>query len=492
MTKNTLYWHDYETFGIDPMRDRPVQFAGIRTDEDLNIIGEPLNIMARPAPDCLPHPISSLITGITPQQALEQGLPEAEFITRILSELSQPGTCGVGYNSLRFDDEVTRNTLYRNLHDAYGREWQNGNSRWDMIDVVRVCHDLRPEGIVWPRRKDADRPSFKLEELSVANGIAHEQAHDALSDVYATLAIARLIREKQPKLYAFLYKLRRKQAVLKTIDLKEMTPILHTSGMYGSDHGNTRLVVPLASHPVNKNSIIVFDLAQDPAMLLETGAKTLAERLYTASEDLPDGVERPALKQLYVNKCPVIAPTSTLTGEAARRLNIDLMTGKRNRQTLLNARKELQKKMAKVFEPREFEPVSDPDLMIYAGGFFDGNDKTQMQAIHDTDPLALGEHSWSFTDKRLPEMLFRYRARSYPETLNADEQAQWLEHCRARLIDGEAGHFSFREFHAEIEQLRNGMQADDGNRALLDEVAAFGAELESFVQVYKDTTSRRN
>ena len=483
MTQNTLYWHDYETFGLDPARDRPVQFAGIRTDEDLNIVGEPLNIMARPVADTLPHPISSLITGITPQQALEQGLPEAEFITRILAELSQPGTCGAGYNSLRFDDEVTRNTLYRNLYSPYEREWQNGNSRWDIIDMVRACHDLRPEGIVWPRRADANRPSFRLEELTSANGIAHEQAHDALSDVYATIAIARLIREKQPRLYDFLYRLRRKNEVLKYIDLKEMTPILHTSGMYGTDHGNTRLVVPVAAHPSNSNSIIVFDTAQNPDMLLELGAKTLRERLYTANADLPDGVERPALKQILVNKCPVVVPTSTLTGDAAKRLRIDLITGRRNRQTLLSARKAIQQKIDKIFEPREFEPVTDPDLMIYSGGFFNDGDKARMSAIHNTDPQELGTQSWSFADKRLAEMLFRYRARNYPETLSAEEQAQWLEHCRARLLDGESGHFTFMEFHAEIEQLRTEIEADDQKTRLLDDVAAYGAELQSFVRM---------
>ena len=483
MTQNTLYWHDYETFGLDPARDRPVQFAGIRTDEELNILGEPLNIMARPAPDTLPHPISSLITGITPQKALEQGLPEAEFIARILAELSLPGTCGVGYNSLRFDDEVTRNTLYRNLYSPYDREWQNGNSRWDIIDMVRACHDLRPEGIVWPRRADADRPSFRLEELTLANGIAHEQAHDALSDVYATIAIAKLIREKQARLYDFLYRLRRKKEVLKYIDLKEMTPILHTSGMYGSDHGSTRLVVPVAAHPSNSNSIIVFDLAQAPDLLLDLGAKTLRERLYTANEDLPKGVERPALKQILINKCPVIAPTSTLTGDAAKRLRIDLIMGKRNRQTLLHARKAIQQKIAKIFEPREFEPVTDPDLMIYAGGFFNDSDKAQMSAIHDTDPQELGTQSWSFADKRLPEMLFRYRARNYPETLSTDEQAQWLEHCRARLVNGESGHLTFTDYHAEIEQLRGEMAADDHRSTLLNDLASFSAELDSFVRL---------
>jgi exodeoxyribonuclease-1 len=483
MTQNTLYWHDYETFGLDPARDRPVQFAGIRTDEDLNIVGEPLNIMARPAPDILPHPISSLITGITPQQALQQGLPETGFIARILVELSKPGTCGVGYNSLRFDDEVTRNTLYRNLYSPYDREWQNGNSRWDIIDMVRACHDLRPEGIVWPSRADADRPSFRLEELTLANGIAHEQAHDALSDVHATLAIAKLIRERQPKLYEFLYRLRRKKAVLKYIDLKEMTPILHTSGMYGSEHGSTRLVVPLAPHPSNRNSIIVFDLAQNPDLLLDLGAKTLRERLYTANEDLHEGVERPALKQLLINKCPVIAPTSTLTGDAAKRLRIDLITGKRNRQTLLHARKSIQQKLARIFEPRDFAPVTDPDLMIYAGGFFNDSDKALLNAIHDTDPQKLGQQSWNFADKRLPEMLFRYRARNYPETLSGEEKAQWLEHCRARLVDGESGHFKLTDFRAEIKQLRSDMAVDDQGNRILDDVAAFGAELESLVRL---------
>ncbi|MEJ2141673.1 MAG: exodeoxyribonuclease I [Gammaproteobacteria bacterium] len=481
MTQNTLYWHDYETFGIDPQRDRPVQFAGIRTDEELNIIGEPLNIFCRPSPDNLPHPISSLITGITPQQALEQGLAEAEFIQRIYAELSEPGTCGVGYNSLRFDDEVTRNTLYRNLFDPYGREWQNGNSRWDIIDVVRACRDLRPEGIVWPMREDVERSSFKLEELTVANGISHEHAHDALSDVYATIAIAKLIKDKQPKLYDFLYKLRRKQEVLKHIDLKELTPILHTSGMYGSDHGNTRMVVPIAMHPTNKNSIIVFDLAQDPSVLLDHGANKLRDLLYTPNDEIPEGKQRPALKQLIVNRCPVIAPTSTLTGDTSERLNIDLMTSMKHRQAVLASRKDIQQKVAKIFEPREYEKQTDPDLMIYGGGFFSENDKRLMETIRNTAPDELGTQTWTFDDKRLPEMLFRYRARNYPETLNADEQAEWLEHCRARLVNGDSGHLNFEGFYAEIEQLRKEEELDNDKSRLLDEVEAFGRELDTYI-----------
>jgi len=481
MSENTLYWHDYETFGTDTQRDRPVQFAGVRTDEDLNIVGEPLNIFARPAPDTLPHPVSSLITGITPQEALEKGMPEDEFIARILKELSEPGTCGVGYNSLRFDDEVTRHTLYRNLYEPYGREWQNGNSRWDIIDLVRACRDLRPEGIIWPQRQDAERSSFKLEELAAANGIGHEQAHDALSDVYATIALAKLIKEKQPKLYEFCYKLRRKKEVLKYLDLKDLTPILHTSGMYGSDYGNTRLVVPLAAHPVNKNSIIVFDLSQDPSLLLELGHKKLRERLYTAAADLPEGVERPALKQILINKCPVIAPLNTLTGGAAKRLNIDLVRCQQNRQALLAARKPIMEKLPKVFAPQEFEPQSDTDLMLYGGGFFSDSDKRKMQQVHDTAPEELGAQTWVFEDSRLLEMLFRYRARNYPETLSAEEQAQWLEHCRHRLLEGEAGNRTFADFFAEIERIRNEESPDDRGRKILAEVEMFGRELQGYI-----------
>lgn len=483
MAGNTLYWHDYETFGTDAQRDRPVQFAGVRTDEELNIIGEPLNIFARPAQDTLPQPMSTLITGITPQQALEKGLPESEFIARILAELAHPGTCGVGYNSIRFDDEVTRNTLYRNLYDPYGREWQNGNSRWDIIDMVRACRDLRPEGIVWPVKEENGRTSFKLEELTQANGIGHDQAHDALSDVYATIALARLIREKQPRLYEFCYRLRRKQEVSKYIDLREMTPILHTSGMYGSDHGNTRLVVPLAPHPVNKNSVIVFDLSQDPSMLLELGHKKLRERLYTRTEDLPEGVERPALKQILLNKCPVIAPLNTLDGAAAKRLQIDLVQCQQNRHTLLASRKTVQAKIAKIFEPQPLEGITDPDLMIYSGGFFSDNDKRTMQRIHEVEPQELAAQTWVFEDQRLPELLLRYRARNYPETLSADERAQWLEHCRARLVEGEAGHLSFEGFFAEIERLRVEEQLDARARELLGQVEAYGRQLQEMLQL---------
>ncbi|HEY3487270.1 MAG TPA: exodeoxyribonuclease I, partial [Gammaproteobacteria bacterium] len=232
----SFYWFDYETSGVDPARDRPVQFAGVRTDADFRPIGEPLTIYCRFSDDILPQPDSCLITGITPQLANARGMNEVEFARRIHEELSQPGTCAVGYNSIRFDDEVTRYLFYRNFYDPYEREYKNGNSRWDIIDMVRMCYALRPEGISWPQHEDG-APSFRLEHLSKANGIKHEAAHDALSDVYATIGMAKLIKEKQPRLYEYLYNLRQKQEVSRLLNLRDRQPLLHTSSMFPSQTG---------------------------------------------------------------------------------------------------------------------------------------------------------------------------------------------------------------------------------------------------------------
>ena len=318
----SYYWHDYETFGADPSRDRPVQFAGLRTDAELNPIGEPLVIYARPANDYLPHPEACLVTGITPQLALEKGMPECEFIARIHEELARPGTCGVGYNSVRFDDEVTRYTLYRNFYDPYAREWQNGNSRWDIIDMVRAAHALRPEGIEWPLREDG-LPSFRLEDLTKANGIDHGAAHDALSDVEATIALARLIRQRQPRLYDYVNGHRDKKSALSMLHLDSLRPVLHVSGMFGAARDNIALITPLAAHPKNKNEIICYDLMVDPADLLGETPEELTRRLYTRADELPEGVQRPGIKSVHINKCPVLVTAKMADPATAERLGID-------------------------------------------------------------------------------------------------------------------------------------------------------------------------
>ncbi|MAN52210.1 MULTISPECIES: exodeoxyribonuclease I [unclassified Marinimicrobium] len=437
----TLYWHDYETWGEVPAQDRPSQFAGVRTDENLNIIGDPLMLYCRPVVDCLPKPEACLVTGITPQMALEKGVAEPEFIATIMAELGQPGTCGVGYNSIRFDDEVTRYTLYRNFYDPYEREWRNGNSRWDLIDVVRMTRALRPEGIQWPDY-DNGKPCFKLEKLTEANGLDHAAAHDALSDVYATIAMARLVRDRQPKLYEHAYRLRDKRFAAGFIDIDGHRPLLHISGMYPAERGNAALVLPLALHPANKNSVLVFDLSESPEDLLSASEDSLRERLFTRSEDLPEGTRRPALKEVHLNKTPMIAPANTLDERTARRLGIDKAQAEVHWRQLadltLSEQQRLRAKLQSIYRAPGFEPRTDPDQQLY-DGFFDDHDKKLMTELRRAQPEALAANVFDFHDQRLPELLFRYRGRHFPDSLSDEERRQWRDFCYRRLTDPAAG-----------------------------------------------------
>jgi len=476
MTDFSFYWHDYETFGADPARDRPSQFAGVRTDTDFNIIGEPLVIFCKPAADILPQPEACLITGITPQQALEQGVCEAEFIRQIHAEFSQPGTCAVGYNSVRFDDEVSRYTLYRNFYDPYAREWQNGNSRWDIIDMVRVCCALRPEGINWPTH-DNGMPSFKLEQLTAANGISHESAHDALSDVHATIAMAKLIKQKQPKLFDYLLKLRSKHEVASMLNVAEKLPVLHTSAMYPAHRFCTTLIMPVAVHPTNKNGVICYDLSVDPAPLLSLDVDQITEQLYTPASELPEGAVRIPLKTIHINRCPVVVTSKLMDESVAERIQLDLPEARKHYQALVKAQG-LAEKLSEVFAERSFPERTDPDVMLYSGGFFSQNDKAVMAQVRSSSPDELREHSFVFEDARLDDMLFRYRARNFPESLSAEELQQWHEFRYYRLTDPEADvSISMEEFLETTQTLLNDEACSERDRTILEELQDYSDSL---------------
>lgn len=430
----SIFWYDYETTGINPRCDRPLQVAGIRTDAQLNEIGTPLNLYCQLSDDILPHPAACLITGITPQRLAEQGLPEAEFMTRLHAELATPGTCTAGYNSLRFDDEVTRYSLYRNFFDPYAREWQGGNSRWDLIDLLRTAYALRPEGIVWP--EEDGRVSLRLERLTQANGIEHGQAHDALSDVRATIALARLLREKQPRLYEFLYQQRSKQKVLEQIQL--LQPLIHISGRFSAARHYLSVVLPLAWHPKNRNALIVCDLQLDPAVLLDLDAQSLRQRLYTRRDELASGELPVPLKLLHVNRCPVLAPLSVLRDVDKQRLDLDMELLQQRVSALRTSREDWQDKLQTLYAEEAFVPSEDPEQQLY-DGFFTERDRRLCDQVRRVDPQELAQQAWPFDDARLPELLFRYRARNFAQTLSADESERWLNFCRQRLTRAESG-----------------------------------------------------
>jgi exodeoxyribonuclease-1 len=470
MAPHTFLWHDYETFGLNTRRDRPSQFAGIRTDAELNEIGEPLMLYCQPANDYLPDPASCLITGITPQHCLQHGLPEHAFAAQIEQVLGQPGTIGVGYNTIRFDDEVTRHLFWRNLIDPYAREWQNECGRWDLLDVVRMAYALRPEGIVWPIKQDgpfAGKPSFKLEDLARSNGLLHEAAHDALSDVRATIALARLIRAAQPKLFDFCLGLHKKDRVAAELGLpatrQTARPFLHVSGMFPSERGCLAVMWPLATHPTNKNELLAWDLAHDPSELPLLDVVTLRLRLFSKSAELPEGVQRLPLKSVHLNKSPmVVRKLQTLSPEMAKKWGIDMQAALRHAEIAAGL-PDMSAIWPEVFQrPAAATPDVDEDLY---GGFIGNTDRRRLNQLRALPPAELAHSRMGFDDERLPELVFRYRARNFADTLTPDESERWEAHRAAWLLDGEGGARNVDALFAEIDTLQE--TADERGEAVL-------------------------
>ncbi len=479
----TFFWHDYETSGADTRRDRPLQFAGIRTDAELNIIEEPVMFYCKPADDLLPHPEACLITGITPQQALREGVCEAEFMALIHKELSRPGTCGVGYNSIRFDDEITRQALYRNFYDPYAREWQNGCSRWDIIDMLRLTRALRPEGIEWPLNADG-QPSLRLEDLTKANGIDHGQAHDALSDVYATIGMAKLVKERQPRLYQYALENRTKQTIQGMLDVLTMKPVLHISSMYPVEWGNAAIVAPVAQHPVNRNSVLAYDLRVDPTPLLSLPVEEIRRLLYTRREDLAAGEQRIPIKEIHINKAPIVAPAGMLTKVEAERLNISGDDCRTHLQ-MLRGSAELQQKLAAVFAERPFEEDLDPDHGLYSGGFFGAADKAAMERIRSTPAEQLASLELAFQDPRLEEMLLRYKARNYPASLNDEERERWEEYRKLKLLGpNNGGYLTMSELFVRLNEQYQKPDLSQRNRDILEELALYAEAIYPLDEMY--------
>jgi exodeoxyribonuclease-1 len=496
----TFLWHDYETFGASPMVDRPAQFAAQRTDMDLQETGEPVVVFCAPADDVLPHPAACLITGITPQIARDKGVCETEFAGRVLQEMSQPGTCSVGFNSVRFDDLVSRTLFYRNLRDPYEREYKNGNSRWDIIDLARMCYALRPDGVTWPMvdlkpdgqagsaEPAGQRPSFRLEDLCAANGIAHEGAHDALADVRATIDLARLLRKAQPRLFDWALTMRRHKDVWPMLDPTDPKPLLHTSSRIPAQRGCTTLILPLAVSPGNPKAVIVVDLMADPGPLIEFGADLISDLVFTPTSDLPPDMERIPLKQVRSNGVPMLAPLGTLRSADPDRIGLDPERCLAHARTLLDHLEQVRPKVCEVFADRFSdsadddgsgdESAGDPDLMLYSGDFFSSGDRHLMNKIVAMDGEDLVGHLWSFQDRRLPTMLLRYRARNYPETLNSSEREAWRRYRQQRLTrPADDRQLDYRQFKEALAHARNEHGANPEANRILDQLEAWAIEI---------------
>lgn len=476
---DSFLFYDLETFGSDPRRTRIAQFAAIRTDAALNEIDEPISFFVKPAADLLPSPIATLITGITPQDAMRDGVTEAEAFALINDEMARPGTCSAGYNSIRFDDEFVRFGLYRNFFDPYEREWKGGNSRWDLLDALRLMHALRPDGITWRQREDGKGTSFKLEHLAEDNGLREGMAHEALSDVRALIGIGRLFRGRQPRLWDYALRLRDKRFAASLMDPVAMTPLLHVSQRFPASRLCAAPVIPVARHPQIDSRMIVFDLDSEPDALLDLDADGIADRLYVRQADLPEGESRIPLKEVHCNKCPALVAWDHLREADFARLSIDPVAVAKRAERIRAAGPALAEKIRQVFARDRPRETVDPDAALY-DGFIDDADKRLFASVRSAPPHVLAKQAFAFRDPRLVELLFRYRARNWPQSLLPAEQPRWNEYRRERLeVDGGLSELTLEQSRAQIAELRAAFPSDGSKQVLLDALEAWGQQIEA-------------
>ncbi len=412
--EQSFFFYDLETSGLNQREDRIMQFAGQRTDMDLNPIGDPINLLVKLNDDTLPSPQAIMVTKITPQSTLMDGLTEAEFCKYVFEEIFTEGTIATGYNSVRFDDEFMRATFWRNFYDPYEFEWRDGRSRWDLLDVVRITRALRPEGINWPVTEDG-KATNRLELITKLNGISHEAAHDALSDVNALIDVTRLIKEKQPKLYEYLLRMRDKREVQKLVNLERPQPFVYASGRYSSEFNKTTVAFPIA--PTKNSGVLVFDLRYNLDELL----KEKRESYY------------PIVKEMKYNRCPAVSPLGVLTqADGWKKIGLTPEQVEENKKSLIAHPEFIEQMRTKYEEQPEFPPAKDPESALY-DGFLNDQDCRLCMTVRKASKADLDHFHPEFSDERLPDLLLHYKARNYPETLSEDEHKAWEEYRMGRI-----------------------------------------------------------
>lgn len=467
----TFFFYDLETSGLNPRQDRIMQFAGIRTTPELEQIGEPHNILVKLNDDTLPSPDALMVTGITPQQTQADGLTEAEFARFLIDEIFTSDTIVIGYNNIRFDDEFIRALFWRTFNDPYEWSWRDGRGRWDMLDVVRMTRALRPEGIEWPviDGKEVN----KLEPITKANGIDHFKAHDALSDVEALIAVTKLIKEKQPQLYAHLYAVKDKKKVAELVNLDDKRPFVYVSGRFSSEFHKATVAFPLTAG--RNGNVIVYDLRYDPTQLLDLTVKDLAKSLFaTWEERQKEDFVRLPVKELQYNRAPAVAPIGVLEREGGwERIGLDLETIEKHRQILLSS-PAFAENVRSLYEGRpEFAKESDPEAQLY-DGFVPDVDKLRIAKVQQADASALADMHPEFTDERLSELLLHYKARNYPQSLAEDEVVAW-EKWRADRINRQLPAFVSR-----LQQLATIHAGDDAKEYILQELQLWAESIVPF------------
>ncbi|QWB90834.1 MAG: exodeoxyribonuclease I [Candidatus Saccharimonas sp.] len=468
----TFFFYDLETSGFSPQNDRIMQFAGQRTDENLNRIGEPINILVRLNDDVLPSPSALMVTKISPQKTVEEGYTEAEFSKMLVEEYFTPDTVIVGYNNVRFDDVHIQHLLWRNFYPPYDWQWKDGRSRWDLLDVVRMIRALRPEGINWPfiiNEETGEKfAANKLELLTKENGILHENAHDAMSDVDGLIDVARLLKEKQPQIFDYLFKIRSKNEVQKLVNLENPKPFVYTSGRFKVEFEKTTVAFPIA--PAKNQNVIVWDLRFSPEKFIDWSEDQILENITADFETRSsDDFEPVAAKILQYNKCPAVAPMGVLTDEDQQRLKINLAEIQKNLDILRNnphfaenLRSAFERR-SEVFQNKSSAEKTAPEARLFEG-FVSRSDDIKIEAVRNSTDRELADFHPDFADERLTDLLLHYKARNFPKSLSSQEKELWEEYRVENLQK------MMPNFMKEFQEIANNQNLNSQEEYILEEI----------------------
>ncbi len=446
----TYYFYDTETTGIRPSSARIMQFAGIRTNEKLQPIGDPDDILIKLSPDILPDPEAILVHGISPQTANQEGVTEADFCRYFQDKIAVQGTVFIGFNSVRFDDEFIRYTMYRNFFEPYEWQWKDNRSRWDLMDCLRMMRALRPDGIKWPDTAEG-KHTVRLEMMTAVNGLNHENSHTALADVQATIDLAMFVRSKQTKLFDFLLGTRGKRDVAKLVEAG--APFVYTSGKYSNDFLKTTLVTMLLKHP-RRDAAIVYDLRVDPTPFFAMSVDELATSWHAKYQS--DTIKLP-IKTLQYNRCPAIAPQEVLQiSGTVERIGLDLAAAQRH-HVLLLANPEFSARIAQALgildekQAAQQLETTDVDMQLY-DSFWNDRDRALLETVRSHSPATLGELLPKLSSKRMQKLLPLYKARNYPEFLSPEEHDAYEIFRQEKLLGGNE-QSAYAQFMKRLQQL---------------------------------------
>jgi exodeoxyribonuclease-1 len=269
--------------------------------------------------------------------------------------------------------------------------------------------------------------------------------------------------------------MRDKRRVAELLDPARPQPLLHASARYPADYCGTALVAALLRDPVNPQGVVVYDLRHDPEPFLTLSVEALHVRLFTPAAELPAGMPRLPVKTVRINHCPVLAPLGTLDANAAARLDIDVQAAERHLSRLLDS-PALMDRIGQALQMGERPAPEDVDQGLYQGGFFSNGDRRRMERVRQAEPEQLGRLHLGFEDPRLEELLFRYRVRNWPETLQPRERERWRALRERRIHRPDSG-MSYARFLERLQELRADPGAGPAQRTLLDELEQYAGRL---------------